>query len=116
MHPSDASSPEFMLKMFDPSPNDRVMKKISYFFKPYDQSVQRAKFMQFEDLTNLKLEQQIKHIVDKDLDMKFEQKREIMDYLSEMKNQELKLKSTFGWKVLQTNLLKKDTQQMFEVI
>lgn len=40
-------SPNKLLEMFDPLPNAHVMKKLIYFFKPYNIKLNKDKFMRF---------------------------------------------------------------------
>lgn len=43
----DPSSPSYMIARFDPSPAQRMLKKLNYFFKPYSPCFHRAKHMDF---------------------------------------------------------------------
>jgi len=41
-------SPNKLLEKFDPLPNAHVMKKLTYFFQPYNMDLNKEKFMRFD--------------------------------------------------------------------
>jgi hypothetical protein len=43
-----SKTPEKLLALFDPTPNEEIQKKIDYFFKPYSPKQEVTKFMRFE--------------------------------------------------------------------
>ena len=53
--------------------------------------------MQFEEQPNASMERQIRYIIEQDHEMEKEQKREVLDYLKKMKNQEMMAQNVKGW-------------------
>ena len=84
------------------------MKRIQYFFKPYDTRVETAKHMNFETDKYQFITNQVQLILKKERNMDMYEKRELERYLVEIDEMKQQDRNRSAWKKMQVMLLQKD--------
>lgn len=76
------SDPDLLLREFDPTPSHKVLKKMEFYFKPYNREIHQAKFMTFDSQTSdTFMMKQIEHYLAQSRKASPEERKEAQRYL-----------------------------------
>lgn len=96
------------MEQFNPTPSSHLLKKMDFFFKPYNTDVDNSKGMQFEVDKDAFVHGQIEHMLQNDTTLSHQDRKDILAYLGNLHQQKQKEKNSFAWSRMQKLLFQKD--------